>query len=544
MDVDQNHPTGTTGDNDEPLAGHREWGGFAVLMLVLLVVSMDTSVLYFAAPYISEQMHPSGAEQLWIFDVYGFVLSGLLITMGGLADKIGRRRLLLIGAFGFAAASVLAAYASSPDMLIASRALLGIGGATLMPSTLALVRNIFRNEKQRGLAVVIWTSVLSLGVTIGPVVSGALLNHFWWGSVFLINVPVIVLLLALAPFFIPESKNPDAGSFDFLSSLLSMATILPIVYAMQQTASHGWKNGLWAYIAGGVLFGALFIVRQFTARSPLIDIRLFKDRGFSGAVVVQTLAMFVLIGFVVFTSQFLQLMLGLNPLHAALWALIPSAGIVVAAPIGVIFGMKLKRSVAIALGFLIAGSGYFLQSRVQVDTELWYLLVAAFISSVGVITLLSLVGDLMLASIPADRAASASSVSETGQEFGGALGTAVLGSVGAHVFRQAAEDKLPSGLPADVAADAGQTVSNAVAAAQQLPGDLGTAVLNAGRAAFADAMSAAGLTAVGIMLFGAALSLLYLRNLKAPQPAPDADADADAEEPTPAGPTTASPTTS
>ncbi|MFI6072056.1 MFS transporter [Actinoplanes sp. NPDC051343] len=527
--------------NDGALAGRREWGGFAVLMLVLLAVSMDTSVLYFAAPFISEQMHPSGSEQLWIFDIYGFVLSGLLLTMGGLADKIGRRRLLLLGALGFGAFSVMAAYSSSTEMLIAARALLGIGGATLMPSTLALVRNIFTNEKQRGTAVVIWTSVLSLGVTIGPVVSGALLNHFWWGSIFLVNVPVIALLLILGPILIPESRNPAAGRFDILSSLLSMATVLPIIYAMQHAASNGFSNDLYLYIVGGAVFGALFILRQFRARNPLIDIRLFKDRGFSGSVVIQTLAMFVLIGFVVFTTQFLQLVLGLNPLQAALWALIPSGAIIVAAPIGAIAGMKLKRSHAIAVGFLIAAAGYFGQSRVQPDTKLWYLLVVAFVSSAGVITLLALVGDLMLASIPADRAASASSVSETGQEFGGALGTAVLGSIGAHVFREAAADKLPSGLPADVAASAGQTISNAVSAAQQLGGSVGDELLRAARSAFSDAMSVAGLTAACVMVAGALLALVYLRNVRVAAPAQPGAEDATAVQPEPGDATAVQP---
>jgi DHA2 family multidrug resistance protein-like MFS transporter len=527
--------------NDGALAGRRDWGGFAVLMLVLLAVSMDTSVLYFAAPFISEQMHPSGSEQLWIFDIYGFVLSGLLLTMGGLADKIGRRRLLLLGALGFGAFSVMAAYSSSTEMLIAARALLGIGGATLMPSTLALVRNIFTNEKQRGTAVVIWTSVLSLGVTIGPVVSGALLNHFWWGSIFLVNVPVIALLLILGPILIPESRNPAAGRFDILSSLLSMATVLPIIYAMQHAASNGFSNDLYLYIVGGAVFGALFILRQFRARSPLIDIRLFKDRGFSGSVVIQTLAMFVLIGFVVFTTQFLQLVLGLNPLQAALWALIPSGAIIVAAPIGAIAGMKLKRSHAIAVGFLIAAAGYFGQSRVQPDTKLWYLLVVAFVSSAGVITLLALVGDLMLASIPADRAASASSVSETGQEFGGALGTAVLGSIGAHVFREAAADKLPSGLPADAAASAGQTISNAVSAAHQLGGSVGDELLRAARSAFSDAMSVAGLTAACVMVAGALLALVYLRNVRVAAPAQPGAEDATAVQPEPGDATAVQP---
>lgn len=210
-----------------PRAGRREWIALAVLVLPLLLASMDVSVLYFTIPFLSRDLAPTATEQLWILDIYGFVLAGMLITMGALGDRIGRRRLLLIGALGFGLASALAAYSTSAPMLIAARAVLGVAGATLMPSTLALIRNLFPDEKQRGTAIAVWTAAMTSGIALGPVVSGLLVEHFWWGSVFLINIPAMVLLLALGPALLPEHRNAATGRFDMLGAALSIAAVLP-----------------------------------------------------------------------------------------------------------------------------------------------------------------------------------------------------------------------------------------------------------------------------------------------------------------------------
>src|SRR5260370_7597757 len=203
-------------------AGRKEWTGLAVLLLPLLLVTMDVSVLYFAVPFISRDLQPSSTEQLWIFEVYGFVLAGLLITMGSLGDRIGRRRLLLMGAAAFSLASLGAAYSHTAGQLIAARAVLGIAGATLMPSTLALIRNMFHDEKQRRTAIAIWTAATMSGIALGPVLSGLLLNHFWWGSAFLINVPFLIMLLALSPVLAPAFLSPQPARFDLAGSWLSL----------------------------------------------------------------------------------------------------------------------------------------------------------------------------------------------------------------------------------------------------------------------------------------------------------------------------------
>ena len=276
-------------------AGRKEWTGLAVLLLPLLLVTMDVSVLYFAVPFIGRDLAPTSTQQLWIFDSYGFVLAGLLITMGSLGDRIGRRRLLLIGAASFSLASLGAAYAHSVGQLIAARAVLGVAGATLMPSTLALIRNMFHDEKQRRTAIAIWTGGTMSGVALGPVLSGFLLDHFWWGSVFLINVPFMVLLLALAPVLVPEFRAPQAGRFDLLGSALSLGAALPAIYGVKEIAANGVDATRVACIAGGAAVGGLFLLRQLHTDHPMIDLKLFRSRGFTGSVLMNLVAMFAVV---------------------------------------------------------------------------------------------------------------------------------------------------------------------------------------------------------------------------------------------------------
>ncbi len=276
--------TATTG-----LAGRRAWTGLAVLLLPTLVLAMDMGVLFFAVPFISTDLRPSGTQQLWIMDIYSFLLAGLLIPMGALGDRIGRRRLLLLGAAGFAGASLLTAYADGAAQLIAGRALLGIAGSTLMPSTLALIRNMFPDPKQRQVAVGAWTGAMTGGATLGPVVGGLLLTHFWWGSAFLASVPVMALLLLVGPLLLPEHRAPQPGGFDLLGAGLSIATVLPVVYGVKTLAVDGWSPASAVVLAAGLGCGLLFVRRQRTAAHPLIDLELFRIRSFSGALTVNTM---------------------------------------------------------------------------------------------------------------------------------------------------------------------------------------------------------------------------------------------------------------
>ncbi|MFG1917258.1 MFS transporter [Micromonospora sp. NPDC048898] len=496
-----------------PKAGRREWIGLTVLMLPLLLVSMDVSVLYFAVPFISEELRPTATQQLWIFDTYGFVLAGLLITMGALGDRIGRRRLLLLGATAFGAASLLAAYADSAATLIAARAVLGIGGATLMPSTLALVRNMFHDAKQRGTAIGIWTATLTGGIAIGPVLSGILLEHFWWGSIFLINIPAMLLLL-LVPFLVPEFRSPATGRFDLLSAALSLGALLPVIYGIKEMARDGVSAPRVLVIVAGLLVGALFLHRQRTRAYPMVDLALFRRRGFAGSLAVNVLAMFAIVGFAIFTTQHLQLVLGLSPLRAALWSLVPSLAVGGVAPAAAALAQRVERAYLIGAGFAIAVLGFAVLTQVTPDSALWVLLVGASIYAGGLVLVMSLVTELVLGAAPPEQAGVASALTESSSELGGALGMALLGSVGAAVYRREVLDGLPAGLPEDARDAARETLGGALAVADGLPADLGDAVLHAARVAFTDGLHLAAIAAMLAMLLGAVAALTALRGVR------------------------------
>jgi DHA2 family multidrug resistance protein-like MFS transporter len=503
-------------------AGRREWIGLATLMLPLLLVSMDVSVLFFAVPFINADLEPTSTQQLWIFDIYGFVLAGLLITMGSLGDRIGRRRLLMLGAAGFGAASVLAAYSQSAELLIAARALLGIGGATLMPSTLALIRNMFHDEKQRSVAITIWTSGLTFGVSLGPILCGLLLRYFWWGSVFLINLPAMVLLLVLAPVLLPEFRNPAAGRFDLVSSVLSMGAVLPVIYAIKQIAAHGVSPARIGYIAAGLVIGAVFLRRQRTRRDPMIDLRLFRQRGFSGSIAMNVIAMFGLTGFAIFTTQYLQSVLGMAPLTAALWSLVASVGVGATAPVAAVLVQRgVNRSYVIGGGFVVAIAGLLELTQVAADDTVVPVLIGAGLLAGGLVAAMSQIAELTMGAIPAERAGTGSALLETASEFGGALGIAVLGSIGAAVYRSDVANSLPQGLPAQAADATRETLGGAVAVAGQLPAGLGNAVITAARGAFVNGMHTAALAGAVIMALAAAVTVSVLRKASQRDPQPE-----------------------
>jgi MFS transporter, DHA2 family, multidrug resistance protein len=299
-------------------AGRREWIGLAVIALPCLLYSMDLTVLNLAVPSLTVDLKPTSTQLLWIIDIYGFLVAGSLITMGTLGDRIGRRRLLLIGAVAFGAASVLAAFSRSAAMLIASRAVLGLAGATLAPSTMSLIRNMFLDPHQRSVAIGVWISSYSAGAVIGPPIGGLLLEHFWWGSVFLVSVPMMVLVLVLGPILLPEFRDPDAGRPDPLSAVLSVAAVLGVIYGLKQIAAHGLSVLPVLSIVAGLGVGALFVRRQRHLDDPLIDLRLFKAPAFSASLATYMLATFAVFGPYVFIAQYLQLVLGLSPMQAGL----------------------------------------------------------------------------------------------------------------------------------------------------------------------------------------------------------------------------------
>ncbi|MEU6641349.1 MFS transporter [Saccharomonospora sp. NPDC046836] len=496
-------------------AGKREWAGLAVLLLPSLLVSMDMSVLFFALPFLSADLEPTSSQQLWIADIYGFLLAGLLITMGSLGDRIGRRRLLLLGAGAFGVASVLSAYANSAEMLIAARALLGIGGATLAPSTLSLIRAMFHDAKQRTLAISLWTAGFAGGALLGPIIGGLLLEQFWWGSVFLINVPAMVLLLILGPLLLPEYADPKPGRFDLFSAVLSLAAVLPVINGIKRIAEHGFDTVAAVSIVAGLPVGVAFVYRQQRLPHPMIDLALFRKREFSAAILTALTAMFAVMGLSLAAAQYLQLVLGMRPFTAALWSAPNFVGMAVGTTLAAVIARRIRPGYLITSGLLLAACGFAILTQITVDSGLAWLVTGSVLMATGVGVVAALATDLVVASAPQERAGSASALSETGTEFGGALGMAVLGSVGVAVYRSTFADTAPSGLPPEAVEAARDTLGGAVATAAQLPQADGARLVDAASAAYVEGVqiiaTVGTLTMVGIAVFAAVL----LRHVRA-----------------------------
>jgi DHA2 family multidrug resistance protein-like MFS transporter len=469
-------------------------------------------VLSFALPEISIALAPTGAEQLWIIDVYPLVLAGLLVTMGTLGDRFGRRKMLLIGATGFAAVSALAAFAPTAGLLIAARALLGFFGAMLMPSTLSLLRSIFQNRDQRRMAIAVWASAFSAGSALGPIVGGILLEHFAWGSVFLIAVPVLIPLLIAAPLLVPESRDPNPGRIDLVSIALSMATMIPVVYAIKSLAVDGpsLTAGAWALLGFGM--GYLFVRRQLRVKSPMLDMALFTRGSFSGAILVNLLSVVALVGFLYFVSQHLQLVLGLSPMMAG-FALVPGMLAMIVAGLSVVpVSRRVPPHIVIPVGLAFSVAGYLIVAFTTHEHGVLPLVVAFVVLGIGIGAAETISNELILSSAPAAKAGAASAVSETAYELGAVLGTAVLGGIITAFYRGALV--LPEGLPADVAQAAGETLAGAYTAAQALPGQLGTALWDAAAAAFGSGVMVTSLIGAGLVVVAGVIAAVTLR--KAP----------------------------
>ncbi len=461
-----------------------------MIALPCVLYSMDLTVLNLALPALSEELSPSSAELLWIVDIYGFMVAGSLLTMGTLGDRIGRRRLLLIGAAAFGLASVAAAFSRSAGMLIAARALLGIAGATLAPSTLSLIRNMFHDPRERTFAVSVWIVSYSAGAAIGPLLGGVLLQHFRWGSVFLLSVPVMALLLIVGPGLLPEYRDPAAGRLDLGSAGLSLVAVLAVIYGLKRIAEGGAQASATAAaaIAAGLVAGVVFVRRQKTLADPLIDLRLFRVATFSASLATYALSCFVAFGSYVFIAQYLQLVLGLSPLRAGLWTLPWSAGFVVGSLLAPALARRVPAPTVMAVGLLLGAAGFAVLSRAGVSAGLWSVAVGSLLFSLGSAPAFTLANDMIITAAPPERAGAAAGISETSAELGGALGIAILGSIGTVVYRgrmaQAA-----AGIPADLLESARSTLGGATAVADRLPTHAGAGCCGAARGAFVRSFS-------------------------------------------------------
>ncbi|WP_205835392.1 MFS transporter [Microbacterium salsuginis] len=488
--------------------GWRGWAALVVLMLPVLLVSVDNTVLSFALPSIALDLEPTSTQQLWIIDAYPLVLAGLLVTMGTLGDRFGRRRMLLVGAVGFAAVSALAAFAPTAAWLIAARAAMGVFGAMLMPSTLSLLRSIFTDRDQRRLAIAVWASMFSAGSALGPIVGGVLLEHFSWGSVFLMAVPVLVPLLILAPLLVPESRDPHPGRIDPISIALSMATMIPVVYGIKELAVHGFGVSAWLPVLAGLGFGVVFVRRQLRAKSPMLDMRLFRQGTFSGALLVNLLSVIALVGFLFFVAQHLQLVVGLSPMHAGL-ALVPGLAMMIVAGLAVVPIAKkwpARIVVPVALVFSLAG---YLAVAFATGPDSLGALVGAFVAlGIGIGAAETVSNELVLASAPPAKAGAASAVSETAYELGAVLGTTVLGGILTALYR--AELVIPDGIP-DAAADAArETLAGAVQVAGDVGGSAGMALQEAAAHAFDAGVTVTALIGAGLVVLAGVIAATTL----------------------------------
>jgi DHA2 family multidrug resistance protein-like MFS transporter len=496
-----------------PRAGRREWIGLAVLALPTLLVALDIGALFLALPHLSADLGASSTEQLWITDIYGFLLAGFLITMGTLGDRIGRRRLLLIGAAAFTVASVLAAYSTSPEMLIVARALLGIAGATLSPSTLALISNMFRDAQQRGKAISLWATCQFAGAALGPVIGGLLLQHFWWGSVFLLGVPVMALLLVFGPMLLPEYRDIHAGRLDLASVALSLAAILPLIYGIKELAVHGAQSPALAIMAivAGAAVGALFVRRQLRLSSPLLDLRLFGDRSFSITLSAMALGSAALAGTSLMTSQYVQSVIGLAPAQAGLWQAPTGLGIAAGVLLAPALTQRITPSRAIVAGLALSAAGLLLLTQVGSAGGLVVVVLGIAVVAFGVGPLFVLGTGLVVGSAPPEKAGAAAALSETSNIFGSTLGLAVLGSIGAAVYRHQLAGSTLAGIPAEAAQTARETIAAATAVAGQLPAVPAALLLDAARAAFTAGLNV--VAAIGAIIF-IALAILIATALR------------------------------
>lgn len=422
MDIDSDHP--------------RPWLGLGLLGLPTIVLSIDLSVLHLALPTLSAELGADSIDQLWIVDIYAFMIAGLLLTMGALGDMVGRRRLLLVGAAAFAMSSLLAACATSPEMLIVARALMGMAGATLMPSTLAIIGELFPDPTEHGTAIGVWVACFMGGIALGPLVGGVLLSAFWWGSVFLLALPVMAVLLLLGPRVLPTgaSRGPTT-SIDVISVALSLLALLPATYGVKELARDGLQLDVAVAFAVGLAAGALFVRRQRRLAHPLVDLELLRSRAVSGALAISLIGTAVAGGAILVLNLYLQTVLQLSPLRAGLIMLPSGVALIVGAVSASGLAARTRPELVLAGGFALSAVGFAILATASPEQGVVPLLVGATLTGAGSGPQAALLTQIVMTASPPAKAGSAAALSETSGELGMALGVALLGALATMVYR-------------------------------------------------------------------------------------------------------------
>jgi len=492
----------------DPAIYHRRWAILAVLCTSLMIVIIGNTALNVAIPTLARELRASTSSLQWMVDAYGLVFAGLLFTAGTLGDRFGRKGALQLGLVVFLMGTVLASTADTSGVVIGSRAIMGLAAAFIMPSTLSILTNVFPAH-ERPKAIAVWAGISGAGAAVGPITSGFLLEHFYWGSVFLVNVPMIAAALIAGAILVPKSKDPEESPLDFLGAFLSIVGLVALVYSIIEGPSHGWLSGE-SFLTFGIAIVALglFALWESKARFPMLDLRLFKDRRFSVASGGMTLTFFAMFGTFFLVAQYFQLVLGFSPLKSGLLQLPMAAIMMLIAPQmpKVVAKYGAHRAVPVGLGFIALGMAVF--SQVQTDSPLWFIYCSIIPLAAGMATTMTPLTTLIMSSVPLGKAGVGSAMNDTTRELGGALGVAVLGSV---VTSQYTSSLAPSitGLPAQARAVADSGLAGALRVAGEIGGSAGGNLASAAKQAFVDGLSSAAIVAT-VVVISAAVAAWFL----------------------------------
>lgn len=528
--------TSTAGDGKSPLrqritevsGGANRWVVLAVLCVSLVLVALDATILHVAVPSVTEDLRPGSQELLWIVDAYPLVCAALLILFGTLGDRVGRRRILLLGYTLFGVASAIAALADDAEVLIAARALLGVGGAMIMPATLSILRQVFPDRRERALAIGIWTAVAAIGAASGPVLGGFLVQHFWWGSVFLINIPLMALILPLGRWLLPESRGAADGPWDVVGALMAAAGVLGMVLGVKRVGAERQladPQALVPLVLGAVLL-VLFVRRQKRREHPLIDMRMFSRAAFSTSVGCIVLAMLALVGLELIAVQYLQLVLRLSPLETGLRLLPLTFAAMAAGATGSYTLQRVGPRTMVSLGFVLTAAAVLLLTLMGQDDRPVLLTAGFVLLGFGLQTTLFAAYESMLSEAPVEAAGGAASIGETSYQLGAGMGIALLGSVMNAAYRPGLLG-VP-GVPAEDSAGAANSLGEAYQIAAQLGGPAGRSLAEAARHSFVHGLHVTLVVSAGLLLAGAVMALKLPRTMESAEPpvrATPADAD-------------------
>ena len=500
-----------TGSGEEHQAHTRRWLVLGVMCLSLLLIVMDNTIVNVALPTLQRDLDASTTQLQWVVDAYILVFAGLLLTMGSLGDRFGRRGALAIGLSVMGTASILSSFANSADQLIATRALMGVGGAMIMPATLSIITNVFTERRERAQAIAIWSATAGAAVAIGPVTGGWLLEHFWWGSVFLVNVPVVVVALVLGQLFVPTSRDPSAPPIDVPGALLSIAGLVALVWAIIE-GPGGWTDPeiLGAFALAAVLLG-VFIVWERRARFPMLDMSFFRNPRFSAASGAIMLTFFAMFGSLFLLTQFLQSILGYTPLEAGI-RLLPMAGVMlVISPLSAKVVERIGSKIVVATGLTVGALGLVIASRLTAGASYPEVLVALVVLAAGLALVMPPATESIMGSLPLAKAGVGSAVNDTTRQVGGALGVAVLGSVMSSTYGPRVTEAI-SGLPlsSEQATAIHDQIGAAMRAAAEIGGPAGRTLADVASRGFADGMSTAFVIGAAALVLGAAIVALFL----------------------------------